>query len=65
MLWEGYWWATLHEDATKFVNECSICRAIWFMNNVTLFKPSKKPKWATNIVKYLQDLEWAKSIPRH
>ena len=37
MLQEGYWWLTLNENVGKFVNECSICKDIWTMNNVTLF----------------------------
>ena len=65
MLWEGYWWTTLDEDVARFVNECNICKAIKPMNNVTLFRSRKTPKWASNIIKYLESPKWVESMPQH
>ena len=50
--WQGYWWPTLHEDATAYVRACVVCRAHDPHLHATLYHTMGIPKYAQHIYDY-------------
>lgn len=46
ILWDGVWWPTLSEDATKYVSKCEKCQKKPPLANITLYHVQTIPKWS-------------------
>ena len=65
ILWEGFWWPTLKEDAITYVLQCHKCKTSRPSEHCTLFHVQPIPSWADKIYQFISNPKVFESLPLH
>ena len=65
ILWEGFWWPTLKEDAVTYVLQCQLCKNSQPKEHSTLFHVQPIPTWTDKIYQFISNPKAFESLPPH
>ena len=65
ILWEGFWWPTLKEDAVTYVLQCHKCRTSPPSEQCNLFHVQPIPSWVDKIYHFISNPKVFESLPLH